>query len=396
MAAAFPVISAGVGIAGGIVGMFERNAEERRQRALVNAQLQANQSAQDMQFAAIMQGQQMQANNYLQSVAMRNLQFEQNVLQHQQAAMQNTAQQASTLAALNTQETAANVQALAGNSQAVAKESQYTKAGNEAEVQALQQSAQISEAELQAYLQLQDELSKGSSEFANFLARTVGNESGPVVSDSTRVMANKLDREQYADLLGKMSQATAMDEQAMQQLLLSEEFSNLMDDIGQFEGNTIREQINYSLATLANQINGQRAVTENDYRTIADAIGKSLAMEPGKNYIDQLSNNMNFLAANSQLIGQAGSIAAQTIGQNAQLLRGLPPGQSTLGGILSTVSAAAPLASLFMNGSNSGLLSNQRPNVSLTQPLMELPDVNLTRPLVSLERPNVSLTRPLY
>lgn len=391
MAAAFPVISAGVGIASGVVGMFERRNEERRQQELVAAQIQANQNAQNMQFAAIMSGQQMLANQYTQSIALRNAQFEQNVMGLQQAAMQNTAKQAGTLAALNTQETAANVQALAGNSQAVAQESQYSRAATEAEIAALQQAGQLSAAELQAYEQLQQELEKGSAEFAGFLSRTLGNESGPVVSDATEAMANRLDRKNYADLLTKMSQATALNEQAMQQLLLSDEFGSLLEDIGQYQGNTTREQINYSLASLANQITGQRAVTEYDYRTIADAIGKSLEMEPVKNYIDQLSNNMNFMASNSQLIGQAGSIAAQNVAQNAQLLRSLPPQQSLLGGILSTVSAAAPLGSLFMN-SNSGFLSN-RPNVSLTQPLMTLPDVSLTRPLIPLE---VQLDRPLY
>ena len=163
MAAAFPIVSTGVGVASGIISMVERNNEQRRQRDLVMAQMQANQNAQDMQLAAIMTGQQMQANNYLQSIAMRNQQYMQNVLQHQNAAMQNTAQNANLMAQLNTAQTAANNQAMAGNSQAVAKETQYSRAGTEAGIGALQQAGQLSAAELQVYEQIQKEITRWNS-----------------------------------------------------------------------------------------------------------------------------------------------------------------------------------------------------------------------------------------
>jgi hypothetical protein len=389
MAAAFPVISAGVGIAGGIVGMFERRAEERRQEQLVMAQLNANQRAQEMQYSAIMQGQQLQAQQYMQENAMRLQQFNQAVFQHQTAAMQNEGQYANTTSQLGTALTGAQNEFLAGNSQAVSREAQYNTAANQSRFQGYQDSMAVDQQTMEMYQALQEAMTRGDSEFANFLSRTLANETGPQVSDSTVARARQQDQQEYGRLLQTLTNAEAMDEAQMQQLLLSEEFANLLEDIGVFEGNQIRQKYNYAIGTLANDINTKQAVNEWNYRTIAEAIRDSLEMQPINAQIDQLQGNMNFAAKNSELIGQAGGIAARGLGEQAQLLRSLPPRQSLLGGILNTVSAAAPLASLFMNSPSSGFISRRS---SYQEPL----NLDLSRSVYSSYPLNIDLARPLY
>lgn len=395
MGAAFPVISAGVGIAGGIVGMFERSAEERRQRQLIQAQLQANQTAQEAQIAAIMTGRTMEFNNYLTENMGRQMQFQSAVQNYNTAAMQNTAQAMQLNTQLNVKQQGLQNQANAGDSQLFAKEEQYRTQSNQARMAGLGEQTQVSEAATRAFAELQQALREGNTGYAAMLSNMLANEMGPQVSEATEARAGQMAQQEMQAMLQTFSDAENLNEQALQRAVLSDEFAQLLEDIGLYEGTTGRSEINYALGSMINEINANRNIGNIQYQTMADAIAKSLQMQPGLFEIDQLQGDMNFGARMAQTTGQAAGLAAQNIQQQAQLLRQMPQQQSVLGGILSTASAAMPLGSLFFGG-GTGILSQraERPLVQLDRPVIPMPDVRLDREVIPM--PNIRLDRPLY
>lgn len=395
MGAAFPVISAGVGVAGGIVSMFERNAEERRQRQLIQAQLQANQTAQEAQIAAIMTGRTMDFNNYMTENMGRQMQFQSAVQNHNTAAMQNTAQAMQLNTQLNVKQQGLQNQANAGDSQLFAKEEQYRTQANQARMAGLGEQTQVSEAATRAFAELQQALREGNTGYAAMLSNMLANEMGPQVSEATEARAGQMAQQEMQAMLQTFSDAENLNEQALQRAVLSDEFAQLLEDIGLYEGTAGRSEINYALGSMINEINANRNIGNIQYQTMADAIAKSLQMQPGLFEIDQLQGDMNFGARMAQTTGQAAGLAAQNIQQQAQLLRQMPQQQSVLGGILSTASAAMPLGSLFFGG-GTGILSQraERPLVQLDRPVIPMPDVRLDREVIPM--PNIRLDRPLY
>lgn len=397
MGAAFPIISAGVGVASGIAGIFSRNSEQRRQEELINAQLKANASQEAFQYQGIMAQREYALGQYANENIQRLQGFDQAVSQYQMAAAQNEGQFAQAQMQLNAQGSQAQTALYQGNAQVNKKQQEFSNQSSAMKYANYGELAQGNEKTRQLYSQIEQALAQGNAEYAAYLSKILTNEGGMQVSDATEAQASKMGREEYARILSAFSDAENVDQSFLQRELLSEDFAGLLDDIGAFEGTQARAEINRQIADLMNANVSNQRINNIQYGTNAQALAQSLKMLPNNFLLQQGQADMNFLTGLNAINTQGGSIAAGNAQRTAQLLAQMPQQQSTLGNILNVASAAVPLGSLFFNApqQSSGFLSGNRPNVQLDRPLIGLEKTPYSysgypEPL------NISLTRPLY
>lgn len=374
MGAAFPIISAGVGIASGIAGIFSKNTEQRRQQELVNAQLKANASQEAFQYQGIMAQREYMLGQYGNENLQRLQGFDSAVNQYQVAAAQNEGQFAQSQMQLNAQGSQAQTALYQGNAQVNKKQQEFSNQASAVKYANYGELAKGNEQTRQLYGQIEQALAQGNAEYATYLSKILTNEGGMQVSDATQAQASKMGRQEYARILSAFNDAQNVDESFMQRELMSNDFAGLLDDIGAFEGTQARTEINRQIADLMNANVSNQRINNIQYGTNAQALAKSLQMLPNNALIQQGQADLNFLTGLNSLNSQAGSIAAGNAQRTAQLLSQVPPKQSTLGNILNVASAALPLGSLFFNSpaQSNGFLSNNRPNIQLDRPLIQV------------------------
>lgn len=346
--AAVPIISAGVGIVGAITSASARKKEERRQTDLVNAQLLADQQSQALRYQDITAQRQFQYQTYVTENMQRLQEFNQAETQFRSQALQNQAE-TSIQAGQNANQRAAAERGLVQAAEQVRQRTgEYDSQAAAVQYAALAQQAQSNDEVAKAMQQIQVAVQQGDAELAGYGGRLLANSGGSRRSAADQASQESQSNNQLAQLLAGFSNAQNASEVDLENVINSQEFAELLRAVNEVESGSANESLNRQFASAADTINANNRINDIAFNTNAGAISGALRMAPVNAQIQQGQADINFLVGSNATGSQGAGIAAQSLQNQAQLLRSLPPKTGFLSDALNVVAAGMPLASYAM------------------------------------------------
>jgi hypothetical protein len=348
-----PVVSAAVGIAGTVANSIQAGKNAARQNAAVQQQIVASAQSEAERLANVSLQKNFLLQDYVLSNYQRRATWVQQMAQIESEAYANNILQAQTEQAL-TADTATQLsgirQAQAQNEQqsqvrlAQADQVMYDAAGNSI---AMNQQSNVEE--IIAAIQ------QGDIQAAAALAGNSGESRADQANARSLLTPDLIKGFQAIKDSGNIS------ESAMQEMVMSREFSDLLRKVADFERTQGAAALGAAEGSVIEAGNTNRKISNISFANNRNQLAGAARMMPTQMRLDQGQANMNFIAGNQSLDAGGYNVIAQGAAERAQLQASMQSGPSFLQTAAGVTQAALPALSYFMQQRNSGASAVKTP-----------------------------------
>ena len=352
-----------ISVVGTAAGIIDRNDQASRQNAQIRAQQEATLRAQRIKLLQIEQQRAFADEQYRLDIMQRDANA---VLQQQQldiASMQAMTQQTAATSGIDRQMQAAQLQQLGNNFTALQAEFNASQQARQAEMSAQQEAAQGFDQLSQVAMQVQDALAKGDTQRAALIAQQAAQGSG-VTSNSDKMRQQKIDNQMTLEAMMSMIRQGQASEAMVAQVVQSQEFADILRQLGIVQGQNIRSASNAQLDQAMTLRNTNQFLVDNNARAQQDYLSRSRGMVETSRQIGNTQAGINRGYQDLNFLTDQWNTGAQTSASMAQLESQKQSGVGFLSAIGSLAGAAMPLISTWMKSSPT----------SQTAPSQALPD----------------------
>lgn len=339
-----------ISVVGTAAGIIDRNDQASRQNAQIRAQQEATLRAQRIKLLQIEQQRQFADEQYRLDIMQRDANA---VLQQQQldiASMQAMTQQTAATSGIDRQMQAAQLQQLGNNFAALQAEFNASQQARQAELSAQSEAAQGFDQMSQVAQQVQQALAQGDTQRAALIAQQAAQGSG-VTSNSDKARQNKIDNQMSLEAMMSMIRQGQASEAMVAQVVQSQEFADILRQLGLVQGQNIRSAANAQLDQAMTLGNTNQFLTDNNARSQQDYLSRSRGMVETSRQIGNTQAGINRGYQDLNFLTDQWNTGAQTSTSLAQLESQKQSGVGFLSAISALGSSAMPLISTWMQSS---------------------------------------------